>query len=281
MLGASAIALAFSPTLNAQMLTAENSGNAIHWAYAAFFGTGFYRIGDDQEIFVLSVRPGWELRSAEEHKIGIDLTVPVTVGIHNFDIDRILDDYIPSDLRQASVVPSVKLRIPMGPRWTLRPVAALGLGSELSGGESAWIYATGLRSRLAFSAGRFELNMLNGLEWFGYTPKNGRSDDLLQLQNGLEIDHPLGNPPKDKDQLWLRTHVIHNWYVETFNIFSPDKPPAELAREVEIGVALGKETKFKIWRIGIDRVGLAYRFTNSDDGVHADGIRFVFSSVFK
>lgn len=223
LLGVSILALIFAPAVDAQVLTAEDSGNSIHWAYSAFFGTGAYRVGDEQDIFVIRVPPKWQVRTSDDEKFGIDLEFPVTVGVHNFDFDDILDDFVPTDLQQISVVPTVKLDMPMGPRWTLRPLASLGWGTELSGGESAWIYNAGLRSRVSFAPGRFELGLLNGLEWYGYTPDKGKSNDLSRLMTGLEVDHPMGKLQLGGDPLWLKTHVIHYWYFDELDFFFSDR----------------------------------------------------------
>ena len=71
----------------AQSLPAEVEGNSFHWAYAPAFGTGAYRVGDG-ENFVITFKPKIKVRSEEKHRIGINIRLPISVGLQTIDPDE-------------------------------------------------------------------------------------------------------------------------------------------------------------------------------------------------
>ena len=66
----------------------------VNWAYASFFGTGWYKISDERDVFSIRVSPRWETGEAgfdEEgnRDIGYTFRVPFTVGLARLDFDDI------------------------------------------------------------------------------------------------------------------------------------------------------------------------------------------------
>ena len=258
---------------------------AVHWAYAAYFGTGRYRLSDGQKTFVVGLKPGWEPREAsldEDGKrvIGLRLRMPVTLGTHSFDTNAPLANLELDNVATMSAVPGVEIEIPMRPRWSLKPIAHLGWGSRLDGSASAWIYWVGLKSQLEFEAGKTEWALVNSLTRVGYTPSKGSSGRALPLLTGFEFRRPLERRKLGGDMVFLNWHLAYTRYLDGLGLdFANSTIPAiDIGNEWELGLGFSKgDRRLKLWRLGWDRVGLAYRF---DDTGEFRGLSLVFRSLF-
>lgn len=254
----------------------------IHWAYSATFGTGVYRVGD-QEVLVLAAPISWTWRQADNQlpdarRLGVKFLFPITFGVQNFDLSMLTQDGLPERLQQMSFMPGVEVEIPVTPRWTLKAVGQMGWGTRLDeGDEMAWIYAGGIKSRFAFEIGeKSTLNLLNGLLWSGYSPDRGGRESLSELLTGVELIHPAGRWNLREEQVYLKSHLVNYTYLnEVEFLFTQGKLPSTLDSEWEIGIAVGAVSPLRIWRFRFDRIGLAYRVADN-----ASGVRLVFSSVF-
>ncbi len=270
--------------VNAGFPQARDPGDTslVHWAYATTFGTGTYRIGD-QDVLVFRAPFGWTWREAalseeDGRRLGIKFLFPVTVGAQDFDLTETSPGEIPDRLEQWSFAPGAEIEIPINQRWALRAHGHIGWGSELGGGdESAWIYGAGIRSRYTFALNdSVSLKLLNGLLWTGYSPSRGARDALSRLMTGVELDFPAGRWQVRRQQVYLKPHLVNYWYLDGVEFFFTEgELPSTLGSEWELGLAVGGESAFKLWRFKLDRMGLAYRV-----GDDTRGIRFVFSSVF-
>jgi len=39
----------------------DPEASPVHWAYSSYFGTGWYRIKDDRDVYVLRAAPHWRV----------------------------------------------------------------------------------------------------------------------------------------------------------------------------------------------------------------------------
>ncbi len=261
---------------------APDDPNLIHWAYAATFGTGKYSIGDN-DVFVFRLPLSRTLRQSTisisgERKIGVKILLPITIGVHDFDIAGALQGQVPDRVEQWSITPGVELDIPISQRWSLRAEGRVGWGSELNGGaESAWIYAASFKSRFNLDDSvTSDLNLLNGVLWSGYTPEGGSHTSISVLLTGLESVRPAGRWRIDGEQVFFKTHLVNYWYLEELEyLVLPGQQPIALDSEWEIGLAIGKEDPFELLGWRFDRVGLAFR-----EGDDSSAVRLLFSSEF-
>lgn len=253
--------------------TGAETENLYHWAYAAGFGTGAYRIGNER-VFIFRIDPRVHLGTLGDTAVELNLRLPFTVGVNSLDINDIISEDISDQLQTVTFVPGLELLIPITPRWLLKPYVQYGWGTDLGGDNSSWIYYSGMLSRYQFRATTWEIAMINGIQWFGHNPYNGASDSFSRLINGFEFGYPLG-VAYDSNPLLLRPHVVHYWYFDRLDLYSIETAPTELKQEIEFGMALGTEKPVAVWFFELDRVGIAYR-TGSD----LDGIRLFISSLF-
>jgi hypothetical protein len=261
---------------------AENV-STIPWAYSTYFGTGWYKIGEDRDAFAIRYAPRKRLRKASidedgSRAIGIEVRFPVTVGLDHFPLDDIRGSVDPANLANVSVTPSIYLDVPMNERWMLRPFVAAGWGTVLNGDESAWTYWTGLRSRFAFTAGRVDVALINSIGFVGYSPNRGSSTNFWPVAAAAEMATPLGNLQHGGRQLMLHWYGGYTFFQGDLDIVQRDLTKERISDQWELGLAVSKvDERIGLWRFSFDRVGLAYRF--SSDG-ELQGVGFVFESMF-
>lgn len=259
------------------------SASRVHWAYSSYFGTGWYQVDGDRDVYVLRMTPRKELRESDladdgKRTIGIELRFPITAGLEVFTLDDIPGTLDPDNLASLSVTPGIDITVPLNERWTLRPFASIGYGALLNGSESAWTYWAGVKSRYAFQSGNLNWALINSLAYVGYTPSTGPSENFSPLMAGLEFDYPFGNQQMDDERLFLTWHAMYTTYDHNLRIVLEDNSIEPITDEWEFGLSLRKkESPIKIWWLSFDRLGLAYRFSSSRD---LKGISVVFRSVF-
>jgi hypothetical protein len=257
--------------------------STIHWAYSTYFGTGWYRIGDDRDAFAVRFAPRRRLREGAlgddgSRTIGIEFRLPITIGLDHFPLDDLRGSVNPENLANLTVTPAIFFDIPIKERWMLRPFVAAGWGTVLNGDESAWTYWAGLRSRFAFSAGKVDMALINSIGLVGYSPNNGPSTNFWPVMAAVEMATPLGSLRHDDRQLMLHWHGGYTFFQDDLDIVQRDRTTEPISDQWELGLAVSKtDARIKLWRFSFDRVGLAYRF--SSDG-ELQGIGFVFQSLF-
>jgi hypothetical protein len=263
----------------------NGAGESIHWAYAAYFGTGRYEIDSGESVYQLSARPSkrfdrFESGADGRRVAGIELRVPVAVGVHHIDFNDVGSILKTDNVSTLSAVPGVEVDLRMSDRWSLKPSAYIGWGSELGGDASAWIYWTGLKSRLSFTNDAFDWTLVNAITYLGYTSDTHQRGRALPLLTGVEFERPHGRWKLGGNRVRLHWHVAFTTYLEEVESVAAQATlnPPSIDDEWEVGAAFSTEGTGLRWRrLHLDRVGLAYRF--SSDG-HFEGIGVTFKSLF-
>ena len=55
----------------------DTDANSVHWAYAAFLGTGWYKLDSNRQVYVLRIPPRWYFRDSsiddqrDRHRRGV------------------------------------------------------------------------------------------------------------------------------------------------------------------------------------------------------------------
>ena len=227
--------------------------NAVHWAYSAYFGTGWYRVGDNRDAFVVRVTPRWDLRETRDgdyQQVGVEFRLPVTAGLDNFTFDDPGESLNPGNLATLSITPGINMTLPLSERWQLKPYASVGWGSVLNNTESAWTYWAGVKSRYVLMKGRYELALLNDFGYAGYNPSNSDSEDFFPLMAGLELDHPLGDFTLGDAQAVLTWHGMFTGFDNELDAVLDNGQASSIDDQWEFGVAVRREDQqIKIWRL--------------------------------
>lgn len=242
----------------------------VHWAYASFFGTGWYSIEGARSVFALQVPFRQTLRESSisenaEPELGVEIRYPLTIGLHDVeDLGGIVDN---DNFGTMAFAPGVELEIPINQSWYLRPFAHIGWGRELEKGESAWVYYAGIKSRYIFpSNNKYEWSLLNGLYFAGYRPDEGRSDHLAVASIGVELRQPLSNAKLAGRPVDLHWNLMYTFLGNELHFNLPDGSFDPIQDHLELGLAMSfRDGPYKLWFFNVHRLGLGYRFSSNGE----------------
>jgi len=238
----------------------EESIDLVHYSYATLLGTGFYKVGD-RRVGVLRVPLSYQVRETESsNKPGIRITIPVTVGVHNFELSDIPELRL-DDLVTMTVMPGVEFNFQINDRWAVDPSVNIGYGRDLTNGDSSLLWGAGVRSRYAFETTKPALTLGSEALYSGYNPDKGSADSIVRLALGLDARIPTGWSIGNSN-LFVGTHAIAYYYPVSLTFRSIDFDRFKTRTEFEFGLALGRYPSFEILGFEFDRVGLAYRYSD-------------------
>jgi hypothetical protein len=261
----------------------ESSPASVHWAYSAYFGTGWYSVDGDRDVFIFRVTPRWDLVEPSyedgERKLGWFLKVPISAGLDRFDTEDVLEAVDLDNVTFLSVNPTIDLEVPINKIWSLRPYASMGYGQVINSSESAWSYWGGIKSRVILhSDERSSWSLINHVGYVGYTPNEGPSDSFWPLMAGFEASHPFGKAASDSSQWLIHWHATYTYFGNDIFFSRSPTTSTDINDQWELGAAVGKrDARIKIWLVSFDRLGLGLR--SSSDG-SLTGITFIFRSEF-
>jgi hypothetical protein len=275
--------LALALLLPAATLAQESPPASVHWAYSAYFGTGWYRVSADRDVFVVRMTPRWSfsepsLDEEGNRSVGLYFKTPVSVGLDRFDYDDVLGAVDVDNVSFLSVNPGIDIEIPINDIWSLRPYASVGHGWAFDGSDSAWTYWAGIKSQVRFNSGKLNWRLLNQAGFVGYTPNEGPDDTIWPLMAGLEFDYPVGAPTPDGDQLLLHWRAAYTVFGNDLEFTGDPAQDTAISDQWEIGAAIARrDSRIPIWFLKFDMLGLGYRASSNGE---LKGITFLFRSMF-
>lgn len=265
-------------------LAQEQPPANVHWAYSSYFGTGWYSVDGDRDVFIFRVAAQWELQEPAfedgERRLGWYLKLPVSTGLDRFSVDE-LDQVVDLDnVAFLSVNPTLEVEVPVNDIWHLRPYASVGYGTVFNSGEDAWTYWAGIKSKVRLHAGeRSTWHLINQLGYVGYTPGEGQDDSFWPAMAGLEVSHPLGWRSESGSQWLFHWKAGYTYFGSDIFFSRAPSVSKDISDEWEIGAAIGRQDeRVKIWFLSFDRLGIGYR--SSSNGA-LSGVTFFFKSAFE
>ena len=265
------LAITQAPVVHSQTLLSGDEQNVVNFAFATQLGSGVYSVsGRTLQIYRLPFR--YDLRSADDSGPGVVLTLPVTFGFYNFELQDVADGDIPTDVDALSFVPGLALVFEVNPDWKLEPYVEGGISRARDVDANATVYSGGLVSLYEFGGKGFDWQLRNDLTYAGVDLHGaGGSDQLTRFQTVVTARRPF-SPGSQLDYL---LYALNDYYVD-----QPDGPVDSAERrgnsvQYELGITLGTFETRRIWRIPLPRVGIGYRF-----GSDLEAWRIVFGTPY-
>ena len=265
------LAATLAPITAAQTLLSYDEQNVANFAFATQLGSGVYSVsGRTLQIYRLPF--GFTLKSMEDSDVGVELTLPVTFGFYDFELQDIADGDIPTSVDALSFVPGVTLVFQLQPGWKLEPYVEAGISRARDVDADANVYAGGLVSLYDFDGQGFDWQLRNDLTFAGVDVRGAAgSDQFTRLQTVLTARRPF---TRDSRVDYL-VYALNEYYVDQPNGPVDSAERSGSSMQYEIGFTLGTTETRHVWRIPLPRVGVGYRF-----GSNLDVFRIVIGTPF-
>lgn len=265
------LAITHFPVARAQSLLSGDEQNVVNFAFATQLGSGVYSVsGRTLQIYRLPF--SYALKSEDDSGFGIELTLPVTFGFFDFELQDVANGDIPTDVDALSFVPGLSLVHEAGPRWRLGSYAEAGVSKARDVEADSTVYAGGLVSLYELGGQGFDWQLRNDFTYAGVDLDGAEgSDQFIRFQTVLTARRAAGRG-SPFDYLF---YAMNDYYLD-----QPDGPVDSAERhgrslQYEFGITLGASETRRIWRIPLPRVGIGYRF-----GSDLDAWRIVFGTPY-
>lgn len=255
----------------------------VHWAYASFFGTGWYKISNQQSAFIASFSPQWLSGPATwlgdrgkdaEYRV----RVPLSVGVTRLDFTNVPGILDPDNFSTTSIGISADVDVPVTQRFSVRPGVQLIYGTVIGESVYAWTYRGDVRGRYRFGSGDRDWALVTALGAVAYDANNGMDDSFTYATLGVEFAHTLRRLSTDEREALLYWHVVYTDFLNRIGVAGPSGQADEITNYWQAGLAFGKRNEpVRIWFLEFDRLGLAYDVSPSGD---LRGVKFVFRSLY-
>jgi len=253
-------ALLLAPGVDAQTTEPLTSSeqSVINFGFATQLGSGIYTVsGRTLQVYRLPF--GYTFPAADESRLRVHLTLPVTIGLLDFKPLDVVDNGLPENLDTLSFVPGLEFHVRVRDDWQLAPFVEAGVARDRTSQLDQRVYAFGLRNSNTLVRGEMAWEFNEEILRIIVDQDGGGSDDCTRLRLGATGRRPFGNAMAAR-----RTDVLFYGMVDAYTD-TPAGPAngesgAGSDAQIEIGVTFGTVEPLRIWRIPLPRVGLGYRF---------------------
>jgi hypothetical protein len=265
------LAVTPAPLAHAQALLSRDEQNVVNFAFATQLGSGVYSVsGRTLQIYRLPFSHA--LKSADDSGVGVVLTLPVSFGFYDFELQDVANGDIPTDVDAVSFVPGLKLVFEARPGWTLEPYVEAGVSRARDVDANSTVYAGGVVSLYEFDGRGFDWQLRNDLVFAGIELHDTAGNDHFTRFQTVVTARRLFHRDSSLDYL---VYALNDYYLDQPNgpVASADRGGSSV--QYEIGMTLGTSEARRIWNFPIPRVGVGYRF-----GSNLDVFRIVFGTPF-
>ncbi len=272
LLGATPAAIAAASLRQAQEPIAN-------FAFASQLGAGVYSV-DGRAVQIYRLPFHWELRPPSEDSVGLDITLPLTLGFYGYRVEHVVTEGLPKSVDTYSFLPGLEISRMAGSQWRLAAFGEVGLATVHTSSRRSLIYSTGLRARYDFRIGEFHTRYATELLYAGSQVPDQVKDSMTRLSNGIDALRHAKMSLRG-ETVDFGPYVLSQWYLKRpTSPVSPAAPapapaPAMAAVQWEVGLTIGTVNTSYIWKVPIPRIGVGYRF-GSDLSI----FRLVFGAAF-
>jgi hypothetical protein len=252
--------------------TTEPGLDLVSLFYLAEYGAVDEKNLEGRSVQVYRIPIGIRMRDEVERGWGLKLMLPVSIGGYELRAATDVGDLV-ERIETVTIYPGVEFQVPVGERWFLRPYAEVGVISAFGDRGSEELYAAGVKWRVELGGESVRWRLGGEGRFSVGTSPAGDSIDFMELAIGPEVSIPLGVEIAGQ-AADLAPFALYRRF-SGLEIPLPDRDPASLERQYEVGLTFGTEPRHVVWGIRMPRVGVSYRF---GDGI--DAWRIVFGFPF-
>jgi len=241
----------------------EDAGDLVNYNFAVWLGSGLYKVGSaDKRFGVLRLPFAYTLRNATSDepaflgRLGFRLLLPALVGFQE-------ETDTNSKYGAISFVPGLEVQIPVNSYWLLKPFAQFGAGKDTAGGDLQYIYGGGVRSLVSFPWRKFTFGIGNSVivgENKNSSTKKTNGFSMVEL--GFDVQHPTNLRVLNRG-LDVGLFFVVSRFFNRVDFLKKDGNTRRANIVYNVGLTLGTGKPLSIWKLGIRRVGINYRWGNA------------------
>jgi hypothetical protein len=246
----------------------------INFGFATQLGSGIYTLsGRTLQVYRLPF--SWQLPAANDARVQARLTLPLTIGLADFNPIDVLENGLPEGLDTASFVPGIELSIAVADNWHLEPFVEAGVARDRTNELDQRVYSVGLRSRYELEDGAIHWEFLEEVLHMTVEQKSADStDDCSRIRLGTTARRAL-----DATVMGRRADYLVYGFVDVYTDTPAGPADGESGEgggaQLEVGVTFGTVEPWRIWGVPLPRLGVGYRF-----GEDLSVLRVVFGGPF-
>ena len=238
----------------------------LNFAYASVLGTGAYKVGE-RSVYILNFPFSMPLREADDARWGMKLVLPVTVGVHDFDLRGVVEDHSLERLETLGFTPGLEVSIPLDDHWTIKPYGQAGYTVDLQEDHDAYVYIGGVKSLSVYPLEQVTLSLGASVTVAGQTGVSGGNSSGFGVASlGLDVRRGLGVELFGR-QLEGSLYVIANKYFDQLEFLDVGDEEFSIDETIEIGMTLGIERPVKLIGVNWQRVGVGFVYGNELEAI--------------
>ena len=244
---------------SSQVRAEELSTTSINYAYSAWTGSGYFKV-KDRRIYILRVPFGMSLIEHEGRKWGLDLLLPVTVGMDDLKEEG-------EKIASISFIPGVEGIYQVTDRWWLKPYGQVGVGQDFSYYQETLIWGYGIKSIAQFPYSKMMFELGNSVrygnnEYSGEGDDNGFSMWEIGLNAKLPVTWNIQKRPND-----LNLFCVYSGFMNELELTNALDENTQISRLFKVGLALNSATNFSILGIKFRGGGLTFTYGDGFSGI--------------
>jgi len=244
-----------------------------NFAFASQLGAGVYAV-DGRAIQIYRLPFNWEFRPPTQDRVGLLLTLPVTLGFYGYHVEDVVTEGLPKSVDTYSFLPGLEVSRLVGSRWRVAGYGEVGTATVHAGSSHSLIYAAGARARYDFRLGAFYTRYASELVYAASQVPEQRKDSMTRLSNGIDALHRTRMTMRG-ETVDFGPYFLNEWYLKRPSPPTTSPGPPMDALQWELGVTIGTVNPSYLWKVPIPRIGVGYRFGND-----LSAVRLVFGSAF-
>ncbi len=277
-LGVAVAAAGACPSAFAAASTLQTQQPVANFAFASLLGAGVYSV-EGRAVQIYRLPFDYELRPPTQERVGLDITLPVTLGFYSYQVQDVITEGLPKTVDTYSFLPGLEVSRLVGPRWRIAAFAELGVATAYADTNKSLIYDGGVRARYEFQLGKAHLRYGAELLYAASQVSHESKDTMVRLTNGVDA--------RFRTAMSLRGEVVDygpyalsELYPKRPSVPASSTGPPISAAQWELGVTVGTvNTAYlctaNICKIPLPRIGIGYRF-----GAGLSAFRLVFGAAF-
>jgi hypothetical protein len=244
-----------------------------NFAFASQLGAGVYAV-DGRAVQIYRLPFHWELRPPTQERVGLDITLPLTLGFSGYQVQDVVTEGLPKSIDTYSFLPGLEVSRMYGTQWRLAAFGEVGMATVHTSSSTSLIYSTGVRARYDFRVGEFHTRYATELLYAGSQVPDQVKDTMTRLSNGIDALRHTKMSMRG-ETVDYGPYILNQWYLKRPTAPVSSTAPPMAAVQWELGVTIGTVNTSYLWKVPIPRIGIGYRF-GSDLSI----IRLVFGSAF-